>query len=1016
SSYSDKKGFGSYDFPYGLYVYDITDKLSLDSVNSFNIAPVSGSAGYAYFYGGYIVAIYENSTKRTVISIAEDCDALSAGTSSSYGATAETAIAYANFNGIALSDISSAYVTVMANNANTQEFLYVNDVEKALLKNSYNYGSQVAIATADVTGDMATDNVVAVKCVEDTSVYVLTSILVVEYDEAVQQPNISVDSVTFTKTQNKVYTYKDTNVTVTLRNDGGLCQEANIILTVGDESKTLPVYNLENVPQSLVYNCYFKVHGQKTVTVVVDYLNGTTETIYTGSVTLTQNYTTVSSETLTTKASGMVTGGLYHNAIQNPSFDSSLGRNFKSDVSFTFVDPGESYSSIATARLYAVLYDNRDSASYFINISVDGDNDGDYETVVEDNHYITISTTADSTVYKLNDNITKVYTDYCLFYDITDSINSETINVELNSSRGAIKCIGLIVAYNQEDSNKEVNYWINLGSAWSNSNSIISNFATRGITTDDANLTQSITSSSNPTTKFNDNQLTYTRNPSGYFGIESWNVTQYYDSSKNSQLVNVPGGSFKTSAATLALTTINEPVIPDPNISVDSVTFTKTQNAVIAYNDTDVTVTLTNDGGVCDEANVILTIDGESKTVAVTNLDDTPQNVVFEYYFTTAGTKDVSVVIDYLNGTTATAYTGTVDVIASGYMGKSFTNNTNMTNTVTYDGYNTLNVFGNLFDYKSNQAVSFTFDAADNGLIDSDKVVDVFYYQPWGVWNGQVANITVSLNNEELSYVSSYSDKKGFGSYDFPYGLYVYDITDKLSLDSVNSFNIAPVSGSAGYAYFYGGYIVAIYENSTNRTVIRIAEDCDALSAGTSSSYGATAETAIAYANFNGIDTVNVTGAYVTVMANNANTQEFLYVNGAEKALLKDFYNYGSQVAIAKADVSGDIAADNVVAVKCVQDTSVYVLTSILVVEYEEPVYLIDITADDITAVKGDTITITVTFNDTVTDGTLSVLINDEEIASITEFDSNTITIENIDTSNYDIGENTITLTYTGSD
>jgi hypothetical protein len=391
--------------------------------------------------------------------------------------------------------------------------------------------------------------------------------------------------------------------------------------------------------------------------------------------------------------------------------------------------------------------------------------------------------------------------------------------------------------------------------------------------------------------------------------------------------------------------------------------------------------------------------------------------LVFEYYFTTAGSKEVSVIVDYLNGTSFTAYTGSVDVVASGYMGKSFTDNVNMTNKVTYDGYNTLNVYGNLFDYKSNQPVSFTFDAASNGLIDSDKVVDVFYYQPWGVWNGQIANITVSLNGEELNYMSSYKDQKGFGGYDFPYGLYVYNITGKLSLSEVNSFNVAPVSGAAGYAYFYGGYIVAIYANSTSRSVISIAEDCDALSAGTSSSYGATAETAIAYANFDGIDTTDVFNAYVTVMANNANNQEYLYMNDNQKALLKDSYNYGSQVAIATADVTGDIAADNVVAIKCVQDTSVYVLTSILVVEYEEPIKQIDVTvAADSVAIK-DMATITLTFNDTLSDGKVEVFIGDEEepVTTITEFDSNVITIENIDTSNYNIGENTITVKYSDS-
>ena len=761
-----------------------------------------------------------------------------------------------------------------------------------------------------------------------------------------ERANVTVNSVSYTKKQNKIVTETHTNVTVVVGNNGVLsCDEADVTLTIGDESQTKTITNLNRLStQNLVYDYYFKSPGTKTVKVVVDYLNGTTVEAYSGNVKVEIYYTTVSSELLTTKATGTVTGGLYHNAMQNPSFDSSLGRKFRSDVTFNFADD---YSNVTTARLYAVLYDSRDEhPTYSFNLTMDGNNDGEYESTLENNHYIGVATTPDSTVYKINDNITKVYTDYVLFYDVTNYINSNTVNVELNSSYGAIKCIGLIVAYNQDNCGKEVNYWINLGTVWSNSD-VSTTFATRNNQADDVNLTQSIASSSNPTTTFNGNTLTYTKNPSGYFGIESWNVTDKYSSSSNMQLKNTPSGSFKTMAATLALTS----TLPT-NVEVDSVSFTKTQDAVLAYNDTNVTVVVKNKGVVCEEADVTLTIGDESQTKTVTNIGSALQSVVFEEYFTNAGFKDVSVVITYSNGTAVTAYTGNVNIIASGYMGKSFSNGTNMTNKVTYDGYNTLNVYGNLFDYKSNQPVSFTFDAASNGLTDSGKVVDVFYYQPWGVWNGQIANITVSLNGEELKYMSSYKDQKGFGGYDFPYGLYVYNITGKLSLSEVNSFNIAPVSGSVGYAYFYGGYIVAIYANSTNRSVISIVEDCDALSAGTSSSYGATPETAITYANFDGIDTTEVSNAYVTVMANNANGQEYLYMNDYQKALLKDSYNYGSQVAIATADVTSDIAADNVVAIKCVQDTSVYVLTSILVVTYEGPVQEPNVVVDSVSFTK----------------------------------------------------------------
>jgi chaperone required for assembly of F1-ATPase len=844
-----------------------------------------------------------------------------------------------------------------------------------------------------------------------TTSTVYTGTVTVTAPSEEDKSNVTLNSISYTKKQNKVITETTTNVTLTLGNTGNLaCNEANVTLTIGDESQTKTITNLAPAStQNLIYNYYFKVPGTKTVSVVVDYLNGTTVEVYNGNVKVEIYYTTVSSEVLTTKASGTVTGGLYHNAIQNPSFDSSLYRKYQSDVTFNFADD---YSNITTARLYAVLYDSRDEhPTYSINLTMDGNNDGEYETTIENNHYIGLATTPDSTVYKINDNITKVYTDYVLFYDVTDLINSNTVNVELNSSFGSIKCIGLIVAYNQENTGKEIDYWINLGTVWTNTD-VSTTFATRNHDADDVELIQSISSSSNPTTTFNGNTLTYTKSPSGYFGIESWNVTDKYSSSSNMVLKNTASGSFKTMAATLALTSS----LPE-NVVVDSVSFTKTQNAVLAYNDTNVTVVVRNDGVLCDEADVTLMIGDESQTKTVTNIGSAPQSVVFEEFFTSAGLKNVSVVITYSNGTTTTTYSGNVDVIASGYMGKFFTNNTNMTNKVTYDGYNTLNVYGNLFDYKSNQAISFTFDAVANGLTDQDKIVDIFYYQPWGVWNGQVANITVSLNGEELSYMSSYKDQKGFGGYDFPYGLYVYNITDKVSLDETNSFNIAPVSGAAGYAYFYGGYIVAVYENSTSRTLISIAEDCDALSAGTSSSYGATPETAISYANFDGIDTTDVSNAYVTVMANNANTQEYLYMNDNQKALLKDSYNYGSQVAIATADVTEDIAADNVVAIKCVQDTSVYVLTSILVVTYEEPIKQIDMTVVSDCVTKADMATITITFNDTISDGKVEVFIGDEEvpITTITEFDSNVITIENIDTSNYNIGENTITVKYSES-
>ena len=47
--------------------------------------------------------------------------------------------------------------------------------------------------------------------------------------------------------------------------------------------------------------------------------------------------------------------------------------------------------------------------------------------------------------------------------------------------------------------------------------------------------------------------------------------------------------------------------------------------------------------------------------------------------------------------------------------------------------------------------------------------------------------------------------------------------------------------------------LVVVYANSTRRSTIIISEDCDMLST-TSSSYGATSDTAINYANYENVD------------------------------------------------------------------------------------------------------------------------------------------------------------------
>ena len=692
-----------------------------------------------------------------------------------------------------------------------------------------------------------------------------------------------------------------------------------------------------------------------------------------------------SSENLTTTAKGSVNGGFYSHAVQDPSYSSQQSGDNEASVSFditkderkyntdsqsndqtnekSFSNSNESIKNVEYGRLYTMIYvqNTNDEISSYVNVSLDGDNDGTFEVELEKNTLLNITSSRDNSVYRVNDNITRVYSDYLLSYDIAQYIKSNEIKVNVHATSAAgssdskIKMVGLVAAYNVEESDKIIDYIVNTGHARTNTNMTTSLNFDNEITSENkkAILTQVASSSVKADTKFN-NKLLNVSTPVGYFSENTWDVTEVC--LKDNVLFNVPGGgdfgsTYKTVLATLEVRTDSKPDKAD--ITVDGVTFTKTQNTVLAYYDTNLTVALCNNGAQCSEANIILTVGDESQTKTVTNVGNEPVNVIFEEYFTSTGGKDVSVVIDYLNGTSVTAYTGSVNIVASGYMGKSFSHGTNMTVRPVYEGYNTLNVFGHFFGYKTqNNPASFVFDAGLNGLVDEDKLVDIFYYQPWGIWDGQDVSITLSLNNKSVNILSSYKDQKGFGSYNFPYGLNVYNITDDFVCGAVNNFTVTPIPpvSSNAYAYLYGGYIVAIYANNTNCTVISVAEDNDALSAASTSSYGATSDTAIAYAQHNGVGMDNLSSAYLVAVANNAGASDenLLLFNGNNYGNMGTAYNGTSQVAIFTADVTKDIAEDNVMAIQCIKDSSVYVLSSILVATYEEQVPVI--TVNNLTA------------------------------------------------------------------
>ncbi|MEG3056970.1 MAG: DUF3344 domain-containing protein [Methanoculleus sp.] len=236
--------------------------------------------------------------------------------------------------------------------------------------------------------------------------------------------------------------------------------------------------------------------------------------------------------------------------------------------------------TITWARLYVSAYCGhmQNDYNFWITNRFDGDGDGKYERVWEETehsgfNYVLNPSTWDplgndntaldggqNDPYKmLNDHENRVTSDYFMWYDVTDLITSQTVNVNVNTEGtfdGRIKVISLVVAYNDPSSTTETTYWVNQGhdvcsyyceDYFGKPAVGTTTFDTSGLPEfDSAHLTVSHMASSNGNYGFPtaDNDFTYTggtppvkgtftdeldRTPDvqgAYSGVVSWDVTE----------------------------------------------------------------------------------------------------------------------------------------------------------------------------------------------------------------------------------------------------------------------------------------------------------------------------------------------------------------------------------------------------------------------------------------------------------------------------------------------------------
>ena len=281
------------------------------------------------------------------------------------------------------------------------------------------------------------------------------------------------------------------------------------------------------------------------------------------------------SDNLPTVESGSVSGGVDITA-KHPWAPSDPVNGNKGNI--TYVIPANA-TDIKFAYVYVTIYSGSASPSYgSISDTVIITENG---TLNKTEVLWVSSGTTDGVHYILNDHVVKCYSDYMIFYNITDMVQGlqgtevsvDVLSKPLSGKQfdGRIKLISLVLAYDDGDSDV-IDYWFNEGQAWTDSE-IYSYFSTKNTDLSgdyNATLINIALSSNDGQYILNDMHLfdedgEYIQGD--YYQYHRWNVNEYMVEGETTELKYISSkdgwASFKSVMALLTIQTPpKEPVIP----------------------------------------------------------------------------------------------------------------------------------------------------------------------------------------------------------------------------------------------------------------------------------------------------------------------------------------------------------------------------------------------------------------------------------------------------------------------
>ncbi|NVO65736.1 DUF3344 domain-containing protein [Methanofollis tationis] len=547
---------------------------------------------------------------------------------------------------------------------------------------------------------------------------------------------------------------------------------------------------------------------------------------------------------LVTVGSGTVSGGLWSDPgiMWNTSWPSTGGV----EVTKAYALPA--YTDLDWARLYVAVYlgSTAEAKQTTVEIAIDGDGDGTFDPLALESLNST-----DIGVIPGKAHITRESSNYVLWYDVKDLISAQNPSVLVNTTGsfdGRVKAACLVAAYNDGDADR-VYYRVN-GGHFNGPGSTDFDLSDLPAAFEDADLTNLYLASTEATEyTFNgDTIAAYDSDKVTYSGYNRFDVNASVVSGYNTFAWPGAGSYYRSVLALLSVKA--QPA----NLEITAIT--PNANEIFANEPNTIAATVKNNGTSASGAfQVLFSINGAVQNVSVSDLAAGNTTTVSVVDPAIRALGDAVTIVVTTDASPANNLTLTKSVVYNGYKGKRYTGgddiveltNFTVTGGLAYSTGDSAYMSGSAgwTDYTAN------WTPADLAL-PANATVGTAYLCAFYTYDQSMVmpdNITLAFNGVGVPYLAHYTDRKLYGTYNYPSGMVVYNVTD--AFDPAGNGAVFTNLGT-GKSSFNGMTLFVVYEDpaATQKQIIFNA-GYDILSG--RASYAVSPEEATAYAPFAGI-------------------------------------------------------------------------------------------------------------------------------------------------------------------